>query len=71
MTAQPHHLQDMELLKRRLVEQIISPVRWSEICQELAGGGTMSYHELAPGVVLRGLMRRIDRNVKVINHDQP
>ncbi|MCZ6542249.1 MAG: ACP S-malonyltransferase [Planctomycetota bacterium] len=71
VTAQPHHPQDMELLKRRLVEQIVSPVRWSEICHELVGGGTMSYHELAPGVVLRGLMRRIDRNVKVTNHDQP
>ncbi|MHC4651246.1 MAG: ACP S-malonyltransferase [Planctomycetota bacterium] len=71
VTAQPHDAQDMELLKRRLVEQIVSPVRWSEICRGLAAGATMGFHELAPGAVLRGLMRRIDRKAKVTSHDQP
>jgi [acyl-carrier-protein] S-malonyltransferase len=71
VTGQPHDPQDGELLKRRLVEQIVSPVRWSGICQGLASGGTMEFHELAPGAVLRGLMRRIDRKTKVNSHDQP
>ncbi|MHC4128857.1 MAG: ACP S-malonyltransferase [Planctomycetota bacterium] len=71
VTARPHDPQDMELLKRRLVEQIVNPVRWSETCQGLAGGATMEFHELAPGAVLRGLMRRNDRKAKVISHDQP
>ncbi|MHC4218008.1 MAG: ACP S-malonyltransferase [Planctomycetota bacterium] len=71
VTARPHDSQDVELLKKRLVEQIVSPVQWSETCRGLAGGATMEFHELAPGAVLRGLMRRIDRNVKVISHDQP
>jgi len=61
----------VELLKRRLVEQIVSPVRWSGICQGLASGDTMEFHELAPGAVLKGLMRRIDRKAKVNSHDQP
>lgn len=64
----------VELLKKRLVEQIIRPVRWSETCTALpaqVSGGECSYHELAPGTVLRGLMRRIDRNRKVISHDEP
>jgi [acyl-carrier-protein] S-malonyltransferase len=65
-----------ELLKRRLVEQIVSPVRWSQTCSALASGipseqAEISYHELAPGTVLRGLMRRIDRERKVQSHDQP
>lgn len=36
------------------------------------GGGTnvVEYHELAPGKTLAGLMRRIDRNVKVETHDE-
>lgn len=71
VTAQPHDPADMELLKRRLVEQIVRPVRWSQTCQALASGGEIEYHELAPGTVLRGLMRRIDRNRKVISHDGP
>ena len=29
------------------------------------------WHELGPGSVLRGLMRRIDREVKVQSHDEP
>jgi [acyl-carrier-protein] S-malonyltransferase len=65
-----------ELLKRRLVEQIVSPVCWSQTCSALASGITsdqaeIGYHELAPGTVLRGLMRRIDRERKVQSHDQP
>lgn len=60
-----------ELLKRRLVEQIVSPVLWSQTCAALASGADIEYHELAPGTVLRGLMRRIDRERKVQSHDQP
>ncbi|MCI0363885.1 MAG: ACP S-malonyltransferase [Phycisphaerales bacterium] len=75
VTARPHDHANLELLKRRLVEQIIRPVRWCQTCQSLAGnaqtGADTRWHELAPGTVLRGLMRRIDRNIKVINHDQP
>jgi [acyl-carrier-protein] S-malonyltransferase len=76
VTAQPHGDQagGVELLKQRLVEQIVRPVRWSETCLGLATAlpdAEASYHELAPGSVLRGLMRRIDRNRKVISHEEP
>jgi malonyl CoA-acyl carrier protein transacylase len=80
VTAGPHERENglegtiEELLKRRLVEQLVSPVRWSETCSALVSkyqGPTMAFHELAPGTVLRGLMRRIDRNTKVTSHDEP
>lgn len=80
VTALPHgEGQDagpsVELLKCRLVEQIVSPVRWSQSCQSMASstlaGSTTQWIELAPGSVLRGLMRRIDRNVKVTSHEEP
>ena len=82
VTAQPHDPGDLELIKKRLVEQIVSPVRWSQTCAGLASSGCNAassgilksdtpWHELAPGSVLRGLMRRIDRNTKVISHDEP
>jgi [acyl-carrier-protein] S-malonyltransferase len=71
VTAQPHDPNDPELMRQRLVEQVVRPVRWSESCQAIAAGGTMRCLEMAPGSVLRGLMRRIDRNLKVISHDSP
>ncbi len=71
VTARPHDPDDPELLKQRLVEQVVRPVRWSESCQAIAADGTMQCLELAPGSILRGLMRRIDRNLKVISHDSP
>jgi len=71
VTAQPHDPDNLELLKARLVEQIVSPVQWSRSCQALIASGSYEYHELAPGSVLRGLMRRIDRNIKVQSHEEP
>jgi len=68
VTARPHLAGDPELLKRRLVEQIVEPVRWAQSCAAMPASDTI---ELAPGSVLRGLMRRIDRNRKVTSHDQP
>jgi len=72
VTARPHETHDPDAIKRLLVEQITSPVRWSQSCQYLgdtiAGG---EFHELAPGKVLSGLMRRINREIKVNSHDQP
>jgi [acyl-carrier-protein] S-malonyltransferase len=71
VTAKPHESGNLELLKQRLVEQIVRPVQWSQSCQAMAALGQFDYHELAPGGVLRGLMRRIDRNIKVNSHDEP
>ncbi|MHC5004305.1 MAG: ACP S-malonyltransferase [Planctomycetota bacterium] len=71
VTATPHDQDDVELLRERLVQQIVSPVRWSQSCEGMAGTGYTSFDEMAPGTVLRGLMRRINRNLKVHNHDQP
>jgi len=71
VTAEPHSSEDTELLKRRLVEQMVRPVKWAQSCRGMPTDGTIEFHELAPGAVLRGLMRRIDRKVKVTSHDQP
>lgn len=73
VTARPHELNRPEEVKRLLVQQITSPVRWSQSCTYLGDtiGHEVEYHELAPGKVLSGLMRRINREVKVTNHDQP
>jgi [acyl-carrier-protein] S-malonyltransferase len=71
VTAEPHDRENMELLKQRLVEQIVRPVRWSQSCASMPADATIEWHELAPGSVLRGLMRRIDKQKKVQSHDKP
>ncbi|MFG0286520.1 MAG: ACP S-malonyltransferase [Phycisphaerales bacterium JB039] len=80
VTAQAHTPQP-EQIKARLVEQLMAPVRWAAECRNMAGdlsgsGASAgapagSWLELAPGKTLSGLMRRIDRSVKVENHDEP
>jgi [acyl-carrier-protein] S-malonyltransferase len=73
VTAVPHE-PDAASIRKRLVEQLTMPVRWAPSCLWLVGAYpalTTGYHELAPNKVLSGLMRRIDRAVKVVNHDEP
>ena len=78
VTAKPHERTNAELLRQRLVEQLVSPVRWSQSCSALletmTADGTRAhsaFHELAPGNVLKGLMRRIDKTCEVTPHDVP
>ena len=55
-----------------LVQQITGSVRWAQACTAMASQyDGCNWHELAPSSVLRGLMRRIDRDVKVQSHDEP
>jgi malonyl CoA-acyl carrier protein transacylase len=71
VTARPHSAAHIATL---LAEQLTSPVRWSQSCQWMVGSETTKgaeYHELAPGKTLMGLMRRIDKSIKVITHDEP
>jgi [acyl-carrier-protein] S-malonyltransferase len=54
-----------------LVEQVTSPVRWIECVQELVRLGVTRMVEVGPGKVLSGLARRIDKNVEVVNVEDP
>ncbi|MCC5828128.1 MAG: ACP S-malonyltransferase [Phycisphaeraceae bacterium] len=67
VTAQPHP-DDPASIRARLVEQLTSPVRWTQSMQWLLERDpyrNAGWVELAPGKVIAGLMRRIDRQVKV------
>lgn len=45
-----------------------APVQWETIMTTLAGSGTVtSFHELGPGKVLAGIMKRVDKTANVIN----
>jgi [acyl-carrier-protein] S-malonyltransferase len=49
----------------QLVEQITSPIRWQSSMELLIADGYDRFYEFGPGRVLAGLMRKIDRRVKV------
>jgi [acyl-carrier-protein] S-malonyltransferase len=59
--AVPHD--DPEEIRAILVRQILQPVRWEDSVRYLISQGFDQYYEVGPGRVLRGLLRRIDRNV--------
>jgi [acyl-carrier-protein] S-malonyltransferase len=69
------HGTEPALIKQRLIDQLTSPVRWAENCAYLSehvlSGTDASPFELAPGKTLAGLMRRINRDVKVTSNDTP
>ena len=52
-------------LKNLLIKQIESRVRWRESVLYMIGKGVNHFIEIGPGKVLSGLIKRIDRNVKV------
>jgi [acyl-carrier-protein] S-malonyltransferase len=52
-------------LKNLLVMQIESRVRWRESVLLMVNNGINQFIEIGPGKVLSGLIKRIDRNVKV------
>ena len=70
VTGEPH-TDDIDTIKQRLVAQLTQPVRWSQSMQWAVAKLPGQFVEVAPGKVLSGLMRRIDRKTKVENHAEP
>lgn len=62
VTAEPHG--DAESIKRLLIRQITQPVLWSQTMQKLVQQGG-SFIELAPGRVLAGLLKKVDRRAPI------
>ncbi|OOZ42979.1 ACP S-malonyltransferase [Solemya elarraichensis gill symbiont] len=50
-------------IRQMLVEQLYSPVRWTETVQRMQSDGVSLLVEAGPGKVLTGLARRIDRKL--------
>jgi len=56
-----------EIIKKLLIEQIFSLVRWRESVELMHKKGVNTFIEIGPGKVLSGLTKRIARDVKIIN----
>ncbi len=61
---------EVEHLQARMVEQIISSVRWVACVEFLVHAGVRQVVECGPGKVLAGLIKRIDKNLAVRNIGQ-
>ena len=57
---------DPDEIRRNLVLQLTSPVRWVESMRSIIGQGHSLFLEVGPGKVLTGLLRRIDRTASCI-----
>lgn len=49
-------------IKNNLIAQLTAPVKWTQSVQQMIADGATDFTEVGPGKVLRGLMRKIDRN---------
>lgn len=63
----PLALHDRGSVRDLLVRQIHTPVRWQETVERMAVMGIHTIVETGPKKVLSGLIRRIDRNLRVAN----
>ena len=60
-----NEISDKEELKRLLVEQIENRVRWRESVINMINKGVDHFIEIGPGKVLSGLVKRINKEVKI------
>lgn len=56
---------DRDRIKRQVMEQLTSPVRWTQSVQQMIADGATSFYEFGPGDVLKGLIRKINPEVTI------
>ncbi|MDP0488129.1 MAG: ACP S-malonyltransferase [Fusobacterium sp. JB021] len=54
-------------LKEEIYNQSFGPVKWVDTIEKLKENGVETIYEIGPGKVLSGLIRKIDKSLKVIN----
>lgn len=59
--ARPHS--DPTEVRQLLVRQVLQPVLWEDILRGLLAEGIDEFHEIGPGRVLAGLLKRINRKI--------
>jgi len=65
VTAQEEN--NVDMIKSLLIKQIVSRVRWRESVNYMIKMGITDFIEIGPGKVLSGLIKKIDKSVKVRN----
>lgn len=63
VTGEPHR--DPESIRKAMVDQVTSSVRWYHGIEWMKGQGVTEYVECGPGKVLTGLVKRIDKDARL------
>jgi len=69
VTAQP--VREPGDIRRLLVEQVASPVRWDESVRAMRDAGTTTFVEVGPGTTLSGLIRKTVPAARMVHVQDP
>ncbi len=61
------YVRDAGSIKKALIDQVCGIVRWENSMKRIIGDGFDTFIEVGPGKVLSGLLKRINREVRVLN----
>ena len=61
------YVTDKAEVKDLLARQVSSSVRWEQSVRAMLADGVDTFIEIGPGKTLAGFMRKITRDVKVVN----
>jgi [acyl-carrier-protein] S-malonyltransferase len=54
-------------IKKNLVSQLTSPVRWTQTMQQMIADGATHFVEVGPGKVLQGLVKKVNRDLEAVS----
>ena len=60
-------LTNVEEIQEELFNQTFGPVKWVEIINKLAENGVTKIYEIGPGSILKGMIKKINGDIEVIN----
>lgn len=58
---------DVAVIKKNLIDQLTSPVRWTQSVQNMVKDGAKTFVECGPGKVLQGLVKKIAPEVEAMS----
>ncbi len=56
-----------EEIKKNLIAQLTSPVKWTQTVQQMIADGATSFIEVGPGKVLQGLVKKVNRDIQAFS----
>jgi [acyl-carrier-protein] S-malonyltransferase len=62
---------DAEIIKKNLIAQLTSPVRWTQIARNMIADGATEVIEVGPGNVLQGLVKKVKRDIITSSASMP
>lgn len=62
-----HAVTDPAQIKENLIAQLTSPVRWTQIMQNMLADGATTFVEVGPGTVLQGLVKKLNKDIEAFS----